>query len=166
LILSHLFLGTIKVNLIIESIELVTITFNDRSKIKDRDGNQLSTTSIQKKIGFTYIYISEEDMREAQIQAQISLGSILLTFLTSGVFSIITGTSFEATWLLLGTLQLISLTPLFNLNLPPNFREFSKNLAILHGEPQQIPNVFEQTIDKGDLKPFTPYFELMSRPPS
>jgi hypothetical protein len=72
------------------------------------------------------------------------------------------GGTVEATWLLFGTIQLMSLVPLFNLNIPANFREFSKNLAVLHGEPEAIPNLFENFVDSKNLKPFNEYYELMS----
>jgi len=56
----------------------------------------------------------------------------------------------------------MSFVPLFNLNLPGNFREFSKNLAVLHGEPEMIPNLFEKNINKTELKPYNDFFDLMS----
>lgn len=73
------------------------------------------------------------------------------------------GQTIEASWLLLGTIQLMSLIPLFNLNLPENFRAFSKNLAVLHGEPEFIPNLFEALVDTENVHPFNQYFEWMSK---
>ena len=86
-----------------------------------------------------------------------------MTFGTSLIISVLLGGKIEASWLLLGTLQLMSLIPLLNINLPANFREFSKNLAILHGEPEAIPNIFEEFVDTDNLQPFSPYFSLMSK---
>lgn len=80
---------------------------------------------------------------------------------SSTLFSIILGGTIEATWLLFGTVQLMSFVPLFNMNLPGNFREFAKNLAILHGEPQGLPNLFESFIDLNHSEPYNNYFELM-----
>lgn len=57
----------------------------------------------------------------------------------------------------------MSLVPLLNLNLPANFREFSKNLAVLHAEPAILPNVFESVLETKNLKPFNQYFELMGK---
>jgi len=145
------------------SIEYITITFNDRSKIKDLDGNTLQTRQVTRKVDFYLAVLSEEEKSLAQAQANISIGSLFMAFGTSLFFSLVLGSQIEASWLLLGQLQLMSLTPLFNLNLPPNFREFSKNLAVLHGEPGFLPNVFENFIDKEGLKPFNEFFELMSK---
>jgi len=89
----------------------------------------------------------------------------LLTFVTSTFITVALGGTIEATWLLLGTLQLMSFIPLFNLNLPGNFREFSRNLAVLHGEPQILPNIFESRIDTKDLEPLNNYFQLMGKFP-
>ena len=57
----------------------------------------------------------------------------------------------------------MSLIPLFNLNLPANFREFAKNMAALHGEPKFVPNLFEHIVDRSMAKPFNEYFALMSK---
>jgi hypothetical protein len=109
------------------------------------------------------VFMSDEELEAARTQANISIGTIFMTFLTSLLISLLLGTQIEASWLLLGTLQLMSLTPLFNLNLPANFREFTKNLAVLHAEPEAIPNIFEYTIDTKGLKPFNKLFSLMSK---
>ena len=137
--------------------------FNDNSKIIDADGNQLTTKEVSNTIKFMLVIISEEDKQTASSQSSASIVSLILTFGTSIFITVVMGGTIEATWLLLGSLQLMSLTPLFNLNLPVNFREFSKNLAVLHGEPQAIPNIFSNFLDTDGLKPFNPYFELMSK---
>lgn len=107
--------------------------------------------------------ISEEDKAAAGQQSNASLITMLLTFGTSTLISVALGGTVEATWLLFGCIQLMSFVPLFNLNLPANFREFSKNLAILHGEPEAIPNLFEDYVDVQGLEPYNEYFYLMSR---
>lgn len=139
------------------------MTFNDKSDYKNVYGNNLETDSVSTTIPFSLAYLSEDQKRQAQSQANLSIISILITFGTSLIISVLLGGKIEASWLLLGTLQLMSLVPLLNLNLPANFREFSKNLAILHGEPERIPNIFEEFVDSDNLQPFSPYFELMSK---
>jgi len=142
-------------------VEKIIIVFN-RDKFLDTDGNRLMTETAEAEIDFFLIVISDEERQAAEAQSGISIISIILTFGTSILFSVVLGNQIEATWLLLGTLQLMSLTPLFNLNLPQNFRVFSVNLAVLHGEPQFLPNLFEYMIDQKGLEPFNPYFDLMS----
>jgi len=138
------------------------VTFHRRDKIKDSNWNDLSTYKVQTQDTFFYVFLSDEEKRIAAIQSDVSLTSLVMAFLTSTLVTLVLGTQIEATWLLLGTIQLMSLVPLFNLNIPSNFREFSKNLAILHGEPESIPNVFETVVDKEGLKPFNRFFEMMS----
>lgn len=144
-------------------IEEVVVLFNDNSKIKDVDGNNLKTNYTSKEINFYLSVLTDEERAVAQSQANGSIASLFLAFGTSLLFSLILGTQIEASWLLLATLQLMSLTPLFNLNLPPNFREFAKNLAVLNGEPEFLPNVFKHFVDNEGLEPFNAYFELMSK---
>ena len=120
------------------------------------------TTSVE--IPFQFIYLSDEDKEAASQQSNASLVTILLTFGSSLFLQIALGGTIEATWLLFGTIQLMSLVPLFHLNLPSNFREFAKNLAILHGEPQALPNLFSNYVDVDELEPYNNYFELMSMP--
>ena len=144
-------------------IETITVKFNNKTIIQDLDGNNLETDFVTKQIPFFLVVVSEQDKAQASQNSVLSIISLILTFATSIFISVVLGGTIEATWLLLGTLQMMSLIPLFNLNLPGNFREFAVNLAVLNGEPQFFPNVFELFIDTSNLKPFSPYFELMSK---
>jgi len=92
----------------------------------DSDGIELITDETSTTTSFFLVVLSNEGKSAAQTQAQASIISILLTFGTSMFITIALGGTIEATWLLLGTIQLMSFVPLFNLNLPANFREFSK----------------------------------------
>lgn len=107
--------------------------------------------------------ISDAELAAANSQSNASLLTLLLTFGTSTFISVALGGTVEATWLLFGCLQMMSLVPLLNMNLPANFRVFSKNLSVLHGESEAIPNVFEFLVNSEGLLPYTPYFELMGK---
>ena len=144
------------------NLETITLTFNNQEILQDIDGNFLTTRTTSVQIPFQFIYLSDEDKAAASQQSNASLITILLTFGSSLFLQIALGGTIEATWLLFGTIQLMSLVPLFNLNLPSNFREFAKNLAILHGEPQALPNLFSNYVDVDELEPYNNYFELMS----
>ena len=137
--------------------------FNNRKILKDLDDNNLETEFVVKQIPFFLVVVSEADKAQAGQNSILSIISLILTFATSIFISVVLGGTIEVTWLLLGTLQMMSLIPLFDLNLPGNFREFAVNLAVLNGEPQFFPNIFENFIDTSKLKPFSPYFELMSK---
>jgi hypothetical protein len=130
--------------------------------LKDIDGNNLQTKFVTTDIPFFLIVLSDEEKAAAGSQSNASLLTLLLTFGTSTFISVALGGTVEATWLLFGTIQLMSLVPLLNMNLPANFRQFSINLAVLHGEPEAIPNVFENFMETDDLKPYNDYFDLMS----
>lgn len=143
-------------------LETIKLTYNDKTILVDLDGNQLQTTNTETQIPFFLSVISESEVSIARSQAGLSIVSIILTFGTSTLISLLLGNTIEATWLLLGSIQLMSFVALFNLDLPSNFREFSKNLAVLHGEPQALPNIFESQINTTGLEPYNRYFELMS----
>lgn len=128
----------------------------------DSDGNNLQTKEISKTVPFFLVYVSAEEKAAAGTQSNAGLLTMLLTFGTSTFISVALGGTVEATWLLLGTIQLMSFVPLFNMNLPGNFREFSKNLAVLHGEPGALPNIFEGYVETNGLEPYNDYFALMS----
>ena len=51
----------------------------------------------------------------------------------STLLSFFMGNTLEATWLLLNTIQLMSLSPIISVNLPSLFRDFTKKLVSLHG---------------------------------
>ena len=55
---------------------------------------------------------------------------------------------------------MIALLPVTNFFFAPNFREFNKYIAVLNGEPEVIPNVFELSLnmDNFDLKPFNDFY--------
>ena len=144
--------------------ETILIKINNQSIIQDLDNNNLETTTMQRQIPFQLIVLSAEEEIEANSQSSFSIISLILTFGTSIFIQTVLGGTIEATWLLLGTLQLMSLLPLLNLNLPANFRQFSKNLAVLNGEPETIPNYFEHYYDtlNIDKEPYNYYFELMN----
>ena len=144
--------------------ETIYITFNDQSIIKDLDLNKMQTSEVSVEVPFQLIVISDEEKAAVSSQSSLSIISLILTFGTSTFIQVVLGGTIEATWLLLGTLQLMSLLPLLNMNLPVNFREFSKNLAVLNGEPQAIPNIFKGYYDSLDLviEPFNPFFEMMN----
>mmetsp|Transcript_19371 Transcript_19371/g.22556 ORF Transcript_19371/g.22556 Transcript_19371/m.22556 type:complete len:136 (-) Transcript_19371:656-1063(-) len=131
------------------------MNFNNKKVVQDLDGNYLETASVEKKIPFLLIVISDAEKATASGQSTASIISLLLTFGTSIFVSVVLGGTVEATWLLLGTIQMMSFVPLFNLNLPANFREFSKNLAVLHGEPTAIPNLFEHLWTRASRSPTT-----------
>ena len=139
------------------------IVYNNPRIVEDGGGNYLNTKETEEEISFTFYYISEAEKRAAQAQSGTSVVSLLLAFGLSTFIQIAFGGKIEATWLLFGCVQLMSLIPLFNLNLPANFREFSKNLAILHGEPEFLPNIFESYMSKDHLDPYNEYFTLMSK---
>ena len=145
------------------NLETITVKFNNKKIVSDIYGNYLETDVVTKQIPFFLSVVSDAEKAQASQGSTMSLVSLILTFGTSIFISVVLGGTIEATWLLLGTLQMMSLVPLFNLNLPGNFREFSVNLAVLNGEPQAFPNIFENFIDTSNLKPFNPYFELMSK---
>jgi len=117
---------------------------------------------VSKDIPFFLSVVSDGEKAAAKSQSNASLLTLLLTFGSSTFISVILGGTIEATWLLFGCIQLMSFVPLFNLNLPGNFREFSKNLAVLHGEPGILPNLFEKYINSTELKPYNDFFDLMS----
>ena len=150
-------------NLYGESSETLNIRFNNRKIIHDLDGNDLQTILTKIKIPFYFISLSEQERNVAQNQSSFSLASLLLTFGTNFLISLVLGSAVEATWLLLGSLQLMSLLPLLNIFLPSNFREFTKNLAVLNGEIEVIPNIFETYYDELDInkQPYNRYFYLM-----
>lgn len=131
--------------------------------LKDADGNKLQTDLVTGEITFFLVVLSADEKAAAGSQSSASLLTLLLTFGTSTFISVALGGTVEATWLLFGTIQLMSLVPLLNLNLPANFREFSKNLAVLHGEPAAIPNLFTNVIETKGLEPYNDYFLLMSK---
>ena len=144
--------------------ESILITINNQRIIQDMDNNNLETTTMQRQIPFQLIVLSPEEKAQANSQSSYSIISLILTFGTSIFIQVVLGGAIEATWLLLGTLQLMSLLPLLNLNLPANFRQFSKNLAVLNGEPEALPNLFEyyyETLNT-DKEPYNYYFELMN----
>lgn len=147
-----------------ENEELIKITYNDLSILQDIDGNYLQTSYMEVEVPFQLIVLSEDEKAAASSQSSASIISLLLTFGTSVLIQMVLGGTIEATWLLLGTIQLMSLLPLLNMNLPANFREFSKNLAILNGEPEAIPNIFEYYYDTLDVikEPFNAYYEIMN----
>ena len=145
------------------NIETITIKFNNPDIVHDLDGNPLLTEKLEKKIAFSYVVLLESEKAAASTQSNASLFTMLLAFGTSTFISVALGGTVEATWLLFGCIQMMSLVPLFNLNLPANFREFSKNLSVLHGEPQAIPNLFEHYVDTKGLEPYNEYFYLMSK---
>jgi len=128
------------------------------------DGNNLSTQVASRRVPFFLAVISEEEKATASTQSSASLLTLLLTFGSSIFISVVLGGTVEATWLLFGCIQLMSFVPLFNLNLPGNFREFSKNLAVLHGEPEFLPNLFSNFINSTNDEPFNDYFKLMGKP--
>jgi len=138
------------------------LTFNNKKILYDSDGNFLTNDETDTNISFRFSYLSDKDKVAAERQANGSILSIILTFISSTFMQLALGSSIEATWLLFGTVQLVSLVPLFNLNLPSNFREYAKNLAILHGEPEALPNLFSEYVDTENLEPYNTYFELMS----
>ena len=144
--------------------DIITVTFHDDTVIQDIDGNTLLTRTMQTEVYNYYPVVSEQEKAEASSRSYASLVTLILTFATSYSIQLILGGTIEATWLLLGTLQLMSFLPLLSLHLPSNFREFSKNLAVLNGEPQSFPNIFEYYYDTLDIdkEPFTQYFELMN----
>lgn len=144
-------------------IETITIKFNNPDIVHDLDGNPLMTEKLEKKIPFSYVVLLESEKAAASSQSNGSLFAMLLAFGTSTFISVALGGTVEATWLLFGCIQMMSFVPLFNLNLPANFREFTKNLSVLHGEPQAIPNLFEHYVDTTGLEPFNEYFYLMSK---
>ena len=144
--------------------ELITLTINNNTFIEDQDRNYLAKKSTEISIPFSYFALSEEEKQAASQQSSASILSLVLTFGTSLLIQFVMGGTIEASWLLLGTLQLMSFLPLLNLNLPSNFREFSKNLSVLHGEPEAFPNIFKYYYDTLEIvmEPFNEYFELMS----
>ena len=141
----------------------MTLKFVNQTIIKDVDGNNLSNEQTSYTIPFFVYVLTDADKADAESQSFVGLLSIILTFVTSLLITVVLGGTIEATWLLLGTLQLMSFIPLLNMNLPNNFREFSKNLAILHGEPAMLPNAFEYLVSSEGLQPYNKYFELMSK---
>lgn len=131
--------------------------------MQDKYGNYLGTSFVTKQVPFFLNVVSAAEQQTASSQSTASLLSMLITFGTSMLISVLMGGTIEATWLLLGTVQLMSFVPLLNMNLPSNFREFTKNLAMLNGEPQALPNLFEYVISADNQKPYNNYFELMSK---
>ena len=147
-----------------ENQETITVFFNNIAILEDIDRNYLQTEEESIEVPYQLVVLSDEEKAAANSQANTSLLSLILTFGTSLLFQFVMGGTIEATWLLLGTLQLMSLLPLLNLNLPANFREFSKNLSLLNGEPQAFPNIFQYYYDTLgiDYLPYNQYFEKMN----
>ena len=147
-----------------EYLETITVNINNQMIIKDQDNNNLQTQIMEVQVPFDLTVLSDEEKQEASGQSSFSIISLIMTFGTSILIQLVLGNSIEATWLLLGTLQLMSFLPLLSLNLPVNFREFSKNLAVLNGEPQALPNLFEYFYDSINAvkEPYNKYFEFMN----
>ena len=146
------------------SQESISVDVHNPKIITDLDGNGLRTTYMEDLISFYVFVVSDEEKEQARNQAYFSISSVFMSFGTSYLIQLILGSAIEATWLLLGTLQLMSLLPLISLNLPSNFREFSKNLAVLNGEPGAIPNIFESYYDSIDVgkEPYNRYYDQMN----
>ena len=151
-------------NLYGEDSEVITLNFHDDHIIEDMDFNYIVTKTTEISIPFSYFSLSDEEKEAASQRSSASILSLVLTFGTGFLIKFVMGSSIEATWLLLGTLQLMSFLPLLNLNLPSNFREFGKNLSVLHGEPESFPNIFKYYYDTLDIvmTPFNEYFEHMN----
>lgn len=147
----------------INPLETITVKFINKSLLVDEDGNGLSTDEIYQTISFFLVVLSDQEKAAAGAQSNAGLFTMLLTFGTSTFISVALGGTIEATWLLFGSIQMMSFIPLLNLNLPANFREFSKNLAALHGEPGALPNLFENVVENKNMKPYNDYFSLMGR---
>ena len=147
-----------------EYLETITVNINNQMIIKDQDNNNLQNQIMEVQVPFDLTVLSDEEKQEASGQSSFSIISLIMTFGTSILIQLVLGNSIEATWLLLGTLQLMSFLPLLSLNLPVNFREFSKNLAVLNGEPQALPNLFEYFYDSINVvkEPYNQYFEFMN----
>ena len=144
--------------------DVITVTINNNNIIQDLDSNYLLTRTMEVEVDFYYAALSEEDKAQASSQSNASIITLLLTFATSILIQVVLGGTIEATWLLLSTLQLMALLPLLSINIPSNFRQFSKNLAVLNGEPEMFPNIFEYYYDtlNIDKQPFNQYFDLMN----
>ena len=144
--------------------DVITVTFHNDQVIEDLDQNYLLTRTMQTEVNFFYAALSEEEKAQASSKSSASIVTLVLTFATSFLIQAVLGGTIEATWLLLGTLQLMALLPLLSANIPANFRQFSKNLAVLNGEPTAFPNVFEYLYDmiRVNKQPFNQYFELMN----
>ena len=151
-------------NLIGGNQETISVVVHDSKIITDLDGNGLRTNTMQEIIPFYVFVVSDEEKQEAQSQSSFSIVSLVMTFGTSYLIQLTLGSAVEATWLLLGNLQLMSLLPLISVNLPSNFREFSKNLAVLNGEPEAIPNIFEYYYDSINVgkEPYNRYYNQMN----
>lgn len=81
--------------------------------------------------------------------------------MTSG-FSFVMGSNLEATWLLLNTIQLISMIPAISIEIPTLFRAFTLRLLSLHGQINFIPNIFNTYLTEGvNTSPINEYFKLL-----
>lgn len=163
IVISYLIEFTFETSLYGDNQDIISMTINNNTFIEDLDQNYLATDYSEITVPFPYYSLTEEEKRAAEQQSNSSVISLLLTFGSSFLIQFVFGSKIEASWILLGTLQMMSFLPLLNLNLPTIFREFSKNLSVLHGEPEAFPNIFKYYYDTLDLviEPFNDFFEQM-----
>lgn len=129
--------------------ETIKLTYNNPSVLTDVYENVLETkdTSIETSRRYEVLNASEAATSDASGFLTM-LGMVLGIGLSMGI-SMIMGGSLEATWLLLCTIQLMSMTPVLKLDLPTIFRDFSTKLIGLHGQFTAIPNMFLKYMTKG-----------------
>ena len=106
--------------------------------------------------------MSEDEKKFVDSMTGGTLFLLVFVCAMNGLFSFILGSMVEGTWLLLGTLQLMSFIPLCSLNLPSTYRLYSKRLSILNGEPTFLPNIFDAITEKISQESFNQYFFLMN----
>ena len=88
------------------------------------DDNQLANkyTSIGNKIQYEAIPPAQHTFVESI--AYGAAGTVVISFVLNYAIGFIMGNALEATWLLLGTLQLMSVVPLVSVYVATNFRMF------------------------------------------
>ena len=89
-------------------------------------------------------------------------GAVILSFIINYALGFIMGNALEATWLLMGTLQLMSVIPLVSIYVATSFWQFCQRLLPLHGIIGWIPNPFVHLSDSSKERPYSESYELMS----
>jgi len=113
--------------------ETFVLKIKDLTTIKDEHGLVVHNdeTSIRSLERFEILNPTEETASAGS--GGTTLIAVALGLGLSTALSFLMGNTLESTWLLLNTIQLMSLTPIVSVNLPTFYREFAKNLISLHG---------------------------------
>ena len=91
-----------------------------------------------------------------------TIGAVFVGIVSSSLISLLTGSSFEGTWLLLNTIQIFTLIPIIAIFIPHSYRLFCQQLVQIHGQFKIIPNLFEKLVTPNvSFEPVNEAFALM-----